>query len=259
MESQETKVLKALPNFLNTFGTKFTNCICCGEDIEEETLEDLKEEAQRSHCVLKDICIKSVAYDNNVLSEAKLDHEDLSFPFCQDCVSATILKLTESYRQLQVVQEGFNEIRHILVAELIRCYVKVFFKDQAQSSRRYPSEEAILAGIKNGFLKLVNTSELLLIFYLIFVDWKKLAFRNTWESHEVETSEVRKNSQETQKPKRRFDLSQVKIEVSESDAEDEIVVEEVGIVASNDSGTGDGGEDFDGFETEDFCDESISV
>jgi hypothetical protein len=128
---KESDVVKALPNFLNTFGTKYTNCCSCGEDYDDglaASVSNSTEESLMSRKVLKEVCIKSIVPESRLLAETKLD-DDSSYPFCSECTAGTVSKLTALFRQLQAVQEEFNELRCQVVSAIIRCYVSVHFNE----------------------------------------------------------------------------------------------------------------------------------
>src|SRR5665811_513200 len=105
--------IESLPHFINIFGKDFSTCLACGDDLQPS---DLSTMTQR---VMKEICIKSIVSDVN-FDENSLDE---SFPFCQECVENKVSKLTDLYRQLQVIQEEFNSVRSYVAQGIINTFV----------------------------------------------------------------------------------------------------------------------------------------
>lgn len=62
-----------------------------------------------------------------------------SYPFCGDCTESKISRLTDLYRQLQVLQESFDEIR----SSIVRGVIKAFISRKEQEGHRDKEEDKL--------------------------------------------------------------------------------------------------------------------
>lgn len=49
---------------------------------------------------------------------------DGSYPFCEDCTEERVARLAELYQQLREVWTRFEEVRKLLVQDVIQAYVR---------------------------------------------------------------------------------------------------------------------------------------